>query len=383
MSFAELFASIERNFRDSYSSLPPLWAVRAFSKGRRGFVAALGASRPSRKIELPENLSRTFWGIKFNCGLFNAAGMFKTGAGYRVCAAQGAGAYLAGTVTREKRRGNSRLNVLHPAATFPSSGAAINWMGLPNKGYEKLLKRIDKIEKVEGTPIGVSVAAQPLFREHKALEGVVEVLRAIESGSADFAELNESCPNVPHGADESDSCELDDGLIRRLEYVSEKFLKSRERKLPLIAKFSTDLDPENLSSLIDALIELEFDGINLGNTSVDYDNIYEKIDPKEKKLFNFFTEKFGGGVSGAPLREKSLALASKAAEIVRSKSLKSEFKVIRTGGVSGAEDLLESEKAGIDLNQWFTGYFEAFSKYGNRAYESVYRDKALSASKRP
>jgi len=35
---------------------------------------------------------------------------------------------------------------------------------------------------------------------------------------------------------------------------------------------------------------------------------------------------------------------------------------------------LNSEKAGISMNQWFTGYFERFAKHGHGTYHELYQE---------
>ena len=74
------------------------------------------------------------------------------------------------------------------------------------------------------------------------------------------------------------------------------------------------------------------------------------------------------------MKEDSLKLCSEAVKYVNSKHLPQEFHVIRTGGIETAEDILESEKAGISLNQWFTGYWENFSKEGHELYKKLYQE---------
>ena len=36
------------------------------------------------------------------------------------------------------------------------------------------------------------------------------------------------------------------------------------------------------------------------------------------------------------------------------------------------KDIQESEKAGISLNQWYTGYFENFAKHGHDVYDKLF-----------
>jgi len=64
---------------------------------------------PNRIIDIPYGFSSVLWGIKFRQPLFNAAGMFKTGDGYKLAVAQGAGAFLAGTSTQNSRKGNIKM----------------------------------------------------------------------------------------------------------------------------------------------------------------------------------------------------------------------------------------------------------------------------------
>jgi dihydroorotate dehydrogenase len=95
------------------------------------------------------------------------------------------------------------------------------------------------------------------------------------------------------------------------------------------------------------------------------------MDKRDFKNFDFFTKSFGGGLSGRLLKENSLQLASHASAYLKSKDLSREFHVIRTGGIETKEDLLQSQAAGILLNQWFTGYFDQFAHFGHDVYKHI------------
>ena len=60
------------------------------------------------------------------------------------------------------------------------------------------------------------------------------------------------------------------------------------------------------------------------------------------------------------------------AEYLKSGSPSQEFHVIRTGGIETLQDIQDSERAGISLNQWFTGYFENFASHGHKVYEELF-----------
>ncbi len=369
MSILENCVKAEGKLRRAISFLPPGLVTRVYSPGRKLFIALLKDDIPEDRYFPPEEYSRTLWGLKFSGPVMNAAGMFKKGEGYRLCVNQGAGAWLAGTSTGSARHGNQKNGVLHPFMPLPFSGAALNWMGLPNAGTDKVAAAVAGIGKRPGCPVGASISASPDIIGDAALRELVHGMETYRLAGADFIELNESCPNVPH---ESGGTGLSETLVRRLGFISEKFLAKRRTMLPVVAKFSNDTDPALIPGLVDLLADLGFDGINLGNTSVKYDEHLRSIAWSDRKNFEYFTTEYGGGLSGKPLRECSLALAGAAARHIREKGLPREFRVIRTGGFFGREDLAASESAGIDLNQWFTGYFEGFAARGHSLYKALY-----------
>ncbi|MBK9250009.1 MAG: hypothetical protein IPM69_18365 [Ignavibacteria bacterium] len=310
--------------------------------------------------------------MRFRSPIFNAAGMFKNGDGYELVARQGAGAYLAGTTTGSVRLGNTKLGIFQPFAPYPRSHAASNWLGLPNISHAEVAKRLSLLERINNCPIGVSVSASPQESEHIALEELTTGMALYEKAGVDFIELNESCPNIPGHFGEKCTTMLDENLIRRCEYVSQTFLGKRKRRLPVIVKFSNDTHPSLVPLLIDMLLALGFDGVNFGNTSTAYQAHSDQIVHSEKKLYEYFTKNFGGGLSGKLLKNSSLTLCKQACEYLSGIEAKGEFHVIRTGGVEEPLDIIASERAGISLNQWYTGYFENFAQFGNSVYEKMY-----------
>ncbi len=364
---ATSLARWERRLRPLITKLPPETVVRKYSQGRLDFLAKLKKEVPLDSYTPPKNLSRELWGIKFRSPIMNSAGMFKNGECYEMVARQGAGAYIAGTGTWNPRMGNEKNNIYLPFVPYPKSHSASNWLGLPNDGDQVNSQRAAKLEKIEGTPIGWSVMGSPDFEGEKKLESLVAGMRLYDLAGVDFLEINERCPNTARARPQ------DDDLANRLKYAKKHFLDLRTRKLPVIVKFSNDTEVLQLRALMDLLFELSFDGVNFGNTSTAYAKMREKIDPREKNLYDFFTQTFGGGVSGKPLKEASLELASRAVEYVKMGPPPQEFHVIRTGGIESWKDIQESDRAGISLNQWFTGYFENFSQHGHDVYKHLYQ----------
>lgn len=356
----------ERKLRPLLTILPPPTAISKYSSGRLNFLARLKKEIPNETYLPPEQLARELWGIHFRSPIMNAAGMFKNGEGYEMVAKQGAGAYLGGTGTWNPRTGNEKDGIHLPFVPYPASHAASNWLGLPNEGDEINSRRAEHFERIADTPIGWSIMGSPDFQGEEKLRYLVKSMRAYERSGVYFMEINESCPNTSHGKPQ------DDDLSHRLQYIHKNFLERRTRRVPVIVKFSNDTQIAQLPALLDLLFQLKYDGVNFGNTSTAYAQRRVNIHQRERKLYDYFTKNFGGGVSGKPLRESSLELAARAVEYVRAGPPSHEFHVLRTGGIETWEDIQQSERAGISLNQWYTGYFEHFARHGHDVYKKLF-----------
>jgi len=373
LTIVELLAKSEHRVRPLILKLPPKAATALFSSGRKAFISMLANDKPTERIIIPHEYGKTLWDIKFNSPLFNAAGMFKRGEGYYTVAKQGAGAYLAGTTTKLERKGNVFAGIKHPAAAFPRSAMAVNWMGLPNEGHEIVAERLSRIDKIEGCPIGASIGSDPEQKGIEALNGIIDGFKLYARADVDFIELNESCPNVEHEHSAETINGLDKSLVERLEYISQHYISKHNKNIPVIVKFSNDTALELVPAIIILLTTLGFNGVNFGNTSTDYSVLQKNIDKSERDLYNYFTGNIGGGLSGRALKTRSFALASLAARTVERINISQEFHVVRTGGMETSEDIKHSEAAGISLNQWFTGYFDAFARYGHQLYAHTFK----------
>jgi len=375
MTRTELISKFESKARPLLLRLPHHYAVSFYSNQKKKFIARFAEDyqniRPQRLNNIKYEFSHEsrLWDIDFGFPLFNAAGMFKKGEGYYTVAMQGAGAWLAGTTTGLARNGNFKSGILHPFAPLPSSKSSVNWMGLPNEGHNIVANRISHLQKMPNCPIGVSLSSDTAIKESEALKLLVNGLKMYEISGADFAEINESCPNT--GEERSSLNSIDPQLTNRLEYIRDNFLQKRQKNFPLIIKLSVDTDSKLVPSLINLLIEMGFDGVNFGNTSTEYSNILEQISAKEKGLFEYFTSEFGGGVSGQPLKKHSIELVKIASEHLKNKNLNKEFHIVRTGGIANSEDLSESLKSGASLCGWYTGYFSQFSVHGHELYRNM------------
>ncbi len=362
---ATSLAKWESKVRPLVRMLPPKAVVQMYSKKRLEFLDKLRSEIPEESYAPPHSLTRVLWGLKFQGPLMNAAGMFKNGECYDMVEKQGAAAYLGGTGVWNPRKGNDREGIHLPFAPYPTSHAASNFLGLPQDGDKFNSNRAALIKMNSKIPIGWSLMGSPDLQGEERLIHLIHCLKLYDQAGVDFVEMNESCPNTQHGKPQ------DDDLAKRLRYIKEKFLDTKERKLPLIVKFSNDTQLTQVPALLDLLCSLGYSGVNFGNTSTAYDERRKEIDPSERKLYDFFTQTFGGGLSGRPLKQSSLELCTTASSYLKSGPPSQEFHIIRTGGIESAQDLIESDKAHISLNQWFTGHWEAFSQHGHDLYKRV------------
>lgn len=377
MSFIEFIGRLEFVLRPVMAVAPPAVGVRAFTAGRNVYLPRFAHDVPSRAFEPPAEHGITAWGLRFCMPIWNAAGMFKSGAGYDMVAREGAGAFVAGTTTSRPRRGNVVRGIKWPSTQYPFSHSASNWMGLPNAGHAEVAAKLARAKHVAGCPMGISVSAEPGLDEKVAIPELIEGMRRYDDAGVEYIELNESCPNVP-GHERHD--DLDPGLLRRLDAVASEFLRRRARQLPVVVKLSTDTSLDQIPALVGALVERGFDGMILGNTSTRYAELRPHVHAKDLAMFDHFTKTYGGGISGALLTQSSLASCAVAMEAVKALAPSHEFHVIRCGGVMTAEDIAASRRIGVLLNQWYVGYFETFARVGHGVYRELSERMRLSSA---
>jgi dihydroorotate dehydrogenase len=366
MTIAEAVARADRKIRPYVAEhLTPYATVFAYSAGRKLFLRQLESERPE-PYEPPAELSRTMWGIRFRAPLMNAAGMFKNGGGYEVSYLEGAGGYLHGSSTNPGRAGNKKYGIKNPFIPLPRSRGAINWLGLNNDGDEKIIGRVSRLWQQEGCPVVTNLAESPDRENSEKTPALVRSLHKYANIGMRVFEVNYSCPNTG----DMDGFEE---LHKKLRCISENFIKRREN-VYVVVKFSNDTQIAQVPQVMDMLFGLGFHGVNFGNTSTSYGALVREIDPRDRELFNYFVTRFGGGVSGPALKEKSLDLCDHAVTYRDKGPPKQEFHVWRTGGVEGVSDLIDSDGVGVSMNLWFTGFFDRFSEYGHGLYERLFDD---------
>jgi dihydroorotate dehydrogenase len=146
---------------------------------------------------------------------------------------------------------------------------------------------------------------------------------------ADYITLNISSPNTP-GLRELQEPEKLSELLHAIGNEAGTAPK------PLVVKISPDLSNTELKAVLEVCGENGVSGIIATNTTLDHSSIAPQLDQ-------------AGGLSGAPLRDKSTAL-------VHDIAARSTIPVIASGGIFDAESAGEKFQAGAQLIQLYTGF---------------------------
>lgn len=323
-------------------SLTPKFFMELYSANRKKFIKSITTAlkKPIANAEYPTSVC----GLKFRNDLGNAAGLDKDGSLLEFNYFLGAGFAIVGTVLNKPHTGNLfkvRKKEFNPWVPLPHSHSALNSLGLPSLGINESIKNIkifkDKYTD-DGFPVGISIMGHPLQEGQEKLDGILECVEK-SIGVADFIEINESCPNVQHKSD--------DGLEQRLKAVT-----AIKKSTPVFVKLGSLGDPDKTIRTMDSC---NADGLVLLNTQKDYELYRPKLKENDLKIFDYYTEKYQGGLSGEIIRNTSFESVKLANDKI--KELNSKLQIIHVGGINTKADMKESREIAI-LREWYTGFME-------------------------
>ncbi len=164
---------------------------------------------------------------------------------------------------------------------------------------------------------------------------------------ADYLVVNVSSPNTPGLRD----LQAVDRLRPLLETVRRACdLASPLRRVPLLVKIAPDLDGADHDAVADLALELGLDGIVATNTPIGRDDLATPADA--------IAALGAGGLSGAPLRSRSLTVLRRLRARVGDRLV-----LVAVGGVETADDAYARIRAGATLVQAYTGFI-----YGGPAW---------------
>ncbi len=277
----------------------------------------------------PEPRPVSVMGLRFPNPIGLAAGFDKDGRAPRALAALGFGFLELGTVTALSQRENDPPNLFR----LPLDEAIINRLGFPNQGAERLAIRLQMSRP--SIPVGISIGksrAVPVEDSHAVLADYSASLRAV-APVADFVVLNISSPNTAN--------------LRALQQASlaRELLGRMQDELhgrtPLLVKIAPDLDAEGFQALLEVVQRLGLAGVVATNTTIRRDGL---TTPEEQ-----VRAMGAGGLSGPPLRARSLAMIRQARA-----TLGEGFTIIGVGGLDSPEGARAMLEAGANLCQLYT-----------------------------
>ena len=268
-------------------------------------------------------------GLDFPNPVGLAAGLDKNGEYIDALSALGFGFIEVGTVTPRPQPGNPRPRLFR----VPQAQALINRMGFNNGGVDKLIENIRRAsyKGILGINIGKN-ADTPM--EHAA-DDYIACLRKVYP-FASYVAINISSPNTPGLRELQEKTALD-SLLARLMEEHKKLAKLFGKHLPLALKIAPDLSPQEIEEIAAVLLAHKIDAVIATNTTVSRAGI-ESLSRER------------GGVSGAPLNEKSTAVIRQLAA-----ALQGELTIIGVGGIMSGADALEKLHAGASLVQIYSG----------------------------
>lgn len=270
-------------------------------------------------------------GLEFPSPFGLAAGFDKNAAGILGLGALGFGHVEVGTLTRFPQPGNPKPRSFR----LLEDRALINRMGFNNGGAEAAVARIEAARLAENRPIiGVNIGKSRVTPVEEAVADYV-YSAGLLAPIADYLAVNVSSPNTPG--------------LRGLQELSalEPLLSAVQAAAgdtPLLVKIAPDMDDGQLVGIVELARKLGLSGIIATNTTVSRESL--RSDPA-------LVSRIGdGGLSGEPLRARSLAILQRIRELAPDP----EFCVISVGGVSSADDVLQRLHAGATLVQGFTAF---------------------------
>ncbi|MDD5298572.1 MAG: quinone-dependent dihydroorotate dehydrogenase [Rhodocyclaceae bacterium] len=270
-------------------------------------------------------------GLSFPNRVGLAAGLDKNGDAIVGLAALGFGHIEIGTVTPRPQPGNPRPRLFR----LPEHRAIINRMGFNNKGVDALIANV-KAARFQGI-LGINIGKNADTPIEKAADDYLICLEKVYP-HASYVTANISSPNTKNLRQLQGESELD-ALLSALKAAQERLAQQHGRYVPIALKIAPDLDEAQIANIADALRRHHFDAVIATNTTLD-----------RSAVANHPLAGEAGGLSGAPVFEKSTAVVAALA-----RALQGEVPIIGAGGILSGQDAKAKLDAGASLVQFYSG----------------------------
>ena len=316
----------ERFVRPLLFSLDPETAHHLAINALSAASAVPAALTPLRRFR-PAQKEVSAFGVTFPNPVGLAAGFDKNGVALPGWEALGFGFVEIGTVTAKAQPGNPKPRIFR----YPEQQALINRLGFNNDGADVIANRLERLRasgRWPRIPVGINVGKSKVTELGDAPGDYLYSFRKLRE-FADYVVLNVSSPNTPGLRALQEQQALGDLL-----HVIQQ--ENRESRTPVLLKIAPDLTIEDLEQIIATCEQHDIAGLIATNTTLDHSSISNERDQT-------------GGLSGAPVREKSTAF-------IRAIKERSRLPIIGVGGIMDAASAREKFEAGASLVQVYTGF---------------------------
>ena len=253
-----------------------------------------------------------------------AAGYDKNAVALGPLSRAGFGFLEVGAATPLPQEGNPKPRLFR----LTEDHAAINRFGFNNQGAVLIATRLAS-RKRGSVPVGINLGANKTSTDRAA--DFAQVL-ALCGPHVDFATVNVSSPNTEKLRDLQGPAALA-ALLEGVMHVC----ATLARPIPIFLKIAPDLSPDDLAALAEVALSSGLSGIIATNTTLSRDGLRA---PQKSET---------GGLSGAPLFEKSTRILAQLSELTQGK-----LPLIGVGGISSPEQAYAKICAGASAVQIYT-----------------------------
>jgi dihydroorotate dehydrogenase len=255
-----------------------------------------------------------------------------------------------GTVTGQAQPGNPGQRLFR----LVKDRALINRMGFNNDGSLAVAARLASREPVFRTVVGVNIGKTKVVPEEEAVDDYVTSAERL-APYADYLVVNVSSPNTP-GLRKLQATDALRPLLTAVREAADRRVTSR--RVPLLVKIAPDLADEDVDAVADLAVELGLDGIIATNTTIAREGLGLSSDTSLVKET--------GGLSGAPLKERSLEVLRRLYARVGDR-----ITLVGVGGVEDAEDAWQRILAGATLVQGYSAFIYQGPFWGRAIHKGL------------
>lgn len=273
----------------------------------------------------------TVFGIRFPNRVGLAAGLDKNADYMDALGALGFGFVEVGTVTPKPQPGNPPPRLFRAVA----QRGIVNRMGFNNLGVEHLVNNIRQ-RHYRGV-LGVNIGKNASTPVENALDDYLLCLDAVYA-DCDYVTVNLSSPNTP-GLRDLQFGEPLKRLLEGLKNRQQQLHNQHGRYTPLLVKIAPDLADSDIADIAGTFLQLQVDGVIATNTTID-----------KTALAGTPLAAEAGGLSGAPVYEKSTAVLQQLSSLLQGK-----IPLVGVGGIESGAQAREKIAAGASLVQLYSG----------------------------